>query len=387
MPTRPIAFTELLEPRRLLSSVALTGATLRIAGDDVGAGPDNGEDRILITRDNSGTDRYIVRVNGEVTRWRVRDVRTIRISTRGGDDEIEISNETGTIEARRLITAGNGRDTITSTGGGGETLRGSSGNDLIRAADGSDIIEGNGGRDTLFGESGADQIFGGRGNDSLDGGAGNDSLYGDAGDDDLSGNAGRDILAGDSEDTLTFEGDSATVTTGDDNLNGGADNDTLLAHRGDDTLTGGSGAADLFDPRGPNDASSITDRADDEIVASEQVFNGIAFGVRTITLRIVIDGEQVDIPEGAGHFSGGGGNSFAEAIDDDGTIRFRDLTDRTFHLSEFFQAWGFTFDSDHIGRFQETGSLQLRMTVNGSNNTQFEDYVIRNGNEVVITMT
>jgi len=377
-----VSMFESLECRRLLSTASLSGSTLKIIGDDLGVGPNNGDDRLLITRNNSGTDRYVVRLNGVVQQFNVSAVSSIRISTRGGNDEIVISDESGTISARRLVTAGNGDDTVLSTGGGSDTLRGSSGNDTIEGGAGDDTIEGNGGRDTLFGGADNDRLFGGRGNDSLRGGSSADSLYGDAGNDVLLGQSGNDILAGDGEDTLEFQGDpSAPAIVGNDVLDGGADQDTLLAHVGADTLTGGT-STDLFDARGDDDV--LVDRASDEIVPSEAVFNGVAFGNFTIKLRIIIDGENVAIPAGAGEFPGG--TSFAVAEDGDGTIRFRDLTARNFTLGEFFQAWGVTFNSSHIGRFPETSSRQIRMTIDGIANTQLGNARVRFGNEVVITM-
>ena len=72
-------------------------------------------------------------------------------------------------------SGGNGKDTLTGTGG-------------------EDILSGGNANDLLSGGGGHDWLYGGNGVDSLDGGAGNDRLFGGNGNDTLSGGDGADII-------------------------------------------------------------------------------------------------------------------------------------------------------------------------------------------------
>jgi Ca2+-binding RTX toxin-like protein len=365
---------ESLEPRRLFA-ITVEGATVEIVGG-------NSDDLVRIRLDPDDIGKVAVRLNGTTRRFDVEDVNRFRIVAGGGEDEIDISNKFGAIRARCVVDAGTGDDEITSSARGRETLIGGDGNDEIRGGAGHSLIQDDSGNDTLFGNGGNDRIFGGRGKDLLRGHDGNDYLYGGPGFDKLFGHAGNDILAGDQEDILGFSDEPAPPTVvGNDELDGGGGNDTLLAHFGEDTLKGGSGT-DVFDAR--EDDDELDDRQGGEIVPEDAVFNGAAVSDDTITLTIIVDGREIRIPAAAGKLPDG--TSIARAVDANGTIRFRDVDPRTFRLSEFFEAWGVTFDRRHIGRFVEEGSRELTMTVNGVNNVDFEDYEITNGDQIVIEL-
>ncbi|MCB9956449.1 MAG: right-handed parallel beta-helix repeat-containing protein [Caulobacterales bacterium] len=109
----------------------------------------------------------------------------------------------------RLVTGGNGSDTIN---GGGSAV----------------ILFGFGGDDTLVGGDGPDDLFGGDGNDILSGGGGDDRIVGGPGDNRLEGGAGSDIFAfyGKSFGTNVI----TDFTPGEDRICLGAD---ILKGRGD----------------------------------------------------------------------------------------------------------------------------------------------------------
>ena len=76
------------------------------------------------------------------------------------------------------------------------------------------------------------------------------------------------------------------------------------------------------------------------------------------------------------------------AVNRDGSVvvRFSDLVNRHFVLGEFFDAWGFTFGSAHIGRAFSTTTAPMKMTVNGANNTSFDNWGVVGGSTVLITV-
>lgn len=157
-----------------------------------------------------------------------------------------------------------GDDTITGAAGG-DVLNGAGGNDQVVGDLGQDTITGGLGNDTLDGGGGADAIDGGPGADQIVGGSGNDSLFGADGADTVVGGAGNDVLDGtqgdlfqptsptdsidpdnpaDDERTMDLEGpivEPPAPATGDQVLDGGAGNDTLIGDNAD-SLTGGEGA-------------------------------------------------------------------------------------------------------------------------------------------------
>jgi Ca2+-binding RTX toxin-like protein len=95
---------------------------------------------------------------------------------------------------------------------------------------------------SILGTAGADRYLGGWLDDRIDGGAGNDTLYGSMGNDRLSGGDGDDQLDGDRVEVRpgSYTPWSAE-RTGNDVLDGGAGNDTLVTSWGNDTLLGGAG--------------------------------------------------------------------------------------------------------------------------------------------------
>ena len=87
---------------------------------------------------------------------------------------------------------------------------------------GDDIIDGRGSQDELYGALGDDVLTGGIGDDRLDGGGDDDTLLGGSGSDHLDGGDGDDLLmggfgrdyisGGDGEDTLSYRGETRSVT-------------------------------------------------------------------------------------------------------------------------------------------------------------------------------
>jgi hypothetical protein len=54
-------------------------------------------------------------------------------------------------------------------------------------------------------------------------------------------------------------------------------------------------------------------------------------------------------------------------------------------LHDFFLVWGLPFDSTQIAGHRVDSTHTLTMTVNGVSNTQYQDYVMHDSDQIVIT--
>lgn len=227
----------------------------------------------------------------------------------GGAGENLSALSTSGSDFHNLTTA-----TISTWGGGQDTINGTLSSDMISGESGDDQLSGRGGNDLLIGGADNDTLLGGDGADFLNGGSGidhaaysdataavlidlrdtarntgfaagdtyvsieavtgsnfNDTLYGDNSANTIDGNSANDLIQG-----LTGA-DTLTGSRGNDTVNGGGDNDLLYGNEGADTLFGGAQADTLFGGSG-NDSLSGGTGADsirgsdgnDTIVGGEQ---------------------------------------------------------------------------------------------------------------------
>lgn len=206
----------------------------------------------------------------------------------------------GTVNFTDMIenVSGSGYNDVITGNTLANVINGNAGNDTLYGADGVDTIYGGAGNDKIYGDSaaptlsdGGNTLYGGEGNDTIYGGLGNDTIFGDDGgsygtacDDTIvaiSGNDGSDVidggqgtdtvdytavannisvtLAGSTVATVTIVGgdndtivnvenfiggsgnDVITGSSGNNYLNGGLGNDTLIGGAGNDILTDSSG--------------------------------------------------------------------------------------------------------------------------------------------------
>ncbi|MEH2069961.1 MAG: calcium-binding protein [Nostoc sp.] len=239
------------------------------------------------------------------------------INGQGGDDIID--GKTG----NDLLRGGAGNDKLNG-GGGNDTLNGGAGNDTLNGGAGNDYLNNNYSKDSR----GDDLLFGGDGNDTLcasgiadnryemtisdyisdnntlNGGAGDDRLFAEIsiGDNLLSGDDGNDYL-------------SAEISTGDNLLSGGNGNDTLSASSyyykylgtyfdtsGNNTLNGG--ADDDFLDVSSSTGNNLLDGGDgnDFLSARDSTGNNLLYGG---------DGND-NLFSGTGNntLSGGNGNDY-----------------------------------------------------------------------------
>ena len=98
-------------------------------------------------------------------------------------------------------------------------------------------------------------------------------------------------------------------------------------------------------------------------------------------LKILIDGQETEIPANIGIESGI--MRPLHTHDSSGEIHIEGPYQRDFTIGEFFEIWGMTFNSTCI--FENcTDKGELKMLVNGQENNEFNDHVLRDDDEIVI---
>jgi Ca2+-binding RTX toxin-like protein len=286
-----------------------------------------------------------------------------------------------------IIHGGAGDDVLVA-GTESSVLQGGAGNDQITGGAGNDTIRGGPGDDTLTAGSGNAVVMANDGNDSILGGAGNDSLIAGTGNDTINAGTGTgsDFIGGNDLGFLSLQGATVPANTGNDSIIGNNGNDAFSALNGFDTIVAGSGS-NYF---AINDPNAVIENYTSGGIAENDNFTGaptetIDF---TLTINYVAGGvtTPIVIPMGAGATPTG--NSPAEATSNTGNIQFQWNAPRTFVLGDFFDHWGVNLTPTGVGQFQTGGfGHTFAMTVNGVTNTQFANYQVQNGDNIVLTWT
>lgn len=102
-------------------------------------------------------------------------------------------------------------------------------------------------------------------------------------------------------------------------------------------------------------------------------------------VEIYIHGEKQDIPANIGLI---GGHNPMHTHDPDGIVHLEYGSgivrgDDT-RLGNFFRLWGKEFNSNQILEYTNGEDGAVSMTVNGESNTEFENYEMRDGDEIII---
>jgi len=100
-------------------------------------------------------------------------------------------------------------------------------------------------------------------------------------------------------------------------------------------------------------------------------------------LSIVINGQPITIPANIGIV--GQCTRPVHTHDDSGEIHIESPVLYPFTVKDFFLVWGQPFDNTQILQYKIDATHTVRMTVNGVVNTQFENYVFRDGDVIQIT--
>jgi hypothetical protein len=189
-------------------------------------------------------------------------------------DDMPDTAVVGITDVSTSINGGPGKDAITGSDGGADTIDGAAEEDTIAGRGGDDaLVDGiaDNAPNHLFGGPGDDALRGGTGPDQLDGGDGFDTAtYADRGADAASGVSVA--LSGGAATGAGAPGENDTLT-GIENLQGTARNDTLVGDDlpntiqgldGDDTIIGGKGVDLLFGGAG-NDSIDAVDQGVDRV--------------------------------------------------------------------------------------------------------------------------
>jgi Ca2+-binding RTX toxin-like protein len=182
-----IADWESLEKRVLLSASIVSGI-LEARGT-------NANDTIVLDRNPVDNTKLRITINGHAASFAAASVTSVKLSGRGGEDDITVDESNGLIGKPVKAYGGASSDAITGASGN-DKFFGGGGSDTLEGGDGNDYLSGGRQDDTLVGGDGNDTLMGGFGNDSLLGEAGNDRIKGGAGEDHLDGGAGTDVLTG-----------------------------------------------------------------------------------------------------------------------------------------------------------------------------------------------
>jgi Ca2+-binding RTX toxin-like protein len=421
---RIIAAVEALETRRLLSFSVVNGVLTVDLSTKFNA-------HTVVVDVDTATNEYRVTDNGRSHEFAQTGIDSVDVLGSQGPDSVEVDATFPTLMSDNAIKGGSSNDTLIGSPGGNTIFSGGEGDDSIQArgmsnivsgGDGNDTIVGGAGNDTLLGEDGADSITTGTGNDVVDGGNGPDTLVATTGDDTLSGKNGRDLLIGGNGNSLLKGGaggdtilgglgsnsliggqgadvlaagntDSLTVGVtadvvitpdGQDSLEGDNGNDTLIGVAATDTLSGGNGANEFDAPTGAT--LSDFNSAQGDFQPSGRTFTGTPATDITIRLRIKIQGSVLTIPSTAGSVTSG--SSIAEVTSRSGNsalVEFRgDTAMEPFTLAAFFQQWGISFSGNGLAQFITGPAGAVSMTVNGQPNVDFNNYVVKNNDNIVI---
>jgi len=101
-------------------------------------------------------------------------------------------------------------------------------------------------------------------------------------------------------------------------------------------------------------------------------------------LKININGEETQIPSNIG--VGNGVMRPVHTHDSSGEIHIEGPYKRDYAIEEFFQVWGKTFNSKCIFDYC-TDNGELNMYVNGIENSEFENYVMKDDDLILIEYT
>jgi len=100
-------------------------------------------------------------------------------------------------------------------------------------------------------------------------------------------------------------------------------------------------------------------------------------------LKIVIKGEEQPIPENVGIVSPVCFRPI-HTHDGSGTLHIEFPKVRDVRLGEFFTVWEKQFNSNQIFDFQNGPEGQVKMLVNGRENAEFENYIMKDLDQIII---
>ena len=104
-----------------------------------------------------------------------------------------------------------------------------------------------------------------------------------------------------------------------------------------------------------------------------------------VNLRIILNGTQIEIPAKIG--VGTGCIRPLHTIDNSGDVYVDSPVYYAFTLKDFFAVWGQVFTNQQIFTLHASANHTITMTVNRQPNFEFENHVLADGDQIVITFT
>jgi hypothetical protein len=104
-----------------------------------------------------------------------------------------------------------------------------------------------------------------------------------------------------------------------------------------------------------------------------------------VNLRIVINGSRIRIPAKIGDAQGC--VRPVHTIDASGMVYVESPINYEFTLKDFFAVWNQHFSKDQLFYFKATGGHTITMTVDGKPNLDYENHVLSDREQIVITFT
>ena len=100
-------------------------------------------------------------------------------------------------------------------------------------------------------------------------------------------------------------------------------------------------------------------------------------------LTIITGGSELTIPTNIGITPAC--MSPVHTHDSSGEIHVESPVKYPYTIHDFFLVWNQPFDSNHLLQYSVDSTHTLTMTVNGAPNNQFQNYVMQDGDQIVIT--
>ena len=104
-----------------------------------------------------------------------------------------------------------------------------------------------------------------------------------------------------------------------------------------------------------------------------------------VNIRIILSGVEFKIPAKIGEEAGC--TRPLHTLDTSGDVYVTSPVNYPYTLHDFFAVWGQVFTRVQIFTLHADSNHQIMLTVNGKVNNEFEDYVLADGDHIVITFT
>jgi len=104
-----------------------------------------------------------------------------------------------------------------------------------------------------------------------------------------------------------------------------------------------------------------------------------------VNIRIVLSGVEFKIPAKIGEEAGC--TRPLHTLDTSGDVYVTSPVQYAYTLQDFFAVWGQVFTRTQIFTLHADSNHQIALTVNGKVNNEYENYILADGDQILITFT